>query len=144
MIRRFGEPIRKNIKYRPRPGAYAVLRRDGELLITFQSVPAPEFQLPGGGIDVGESPLQALHREVREETGWVIQVERRLGAFQRYCFMPDYDMWARKICHVYLCRPIREKWQIEEPHHSVLWVPVSEAAKILGNAGDRHFVEGLD
>jgi len=143
VIRRFGEPIRRNITYQPRPGAYGILRRGRELLITFQSLPEPEFQLPGGGIDAGESPLQALHREVREETGWAIQVERRLGAFQRYCFMPDYDMWARKVCHIYLCTAIRKKWQIEEPHHSALWVTMREAANILGNEGDRHFVNGL-
>ena len=40
------------------------LPRGGDLLLTHQSRPLPEFQLPGGGIDPGETPLQALRREV--------------------------------------------------------------------------------
>ena len=56
-------------KYTWRRGAYAILHKDGELLLTFQSDPNPEFQIPGGGIDPGETPIQALHREVFEETG---------------------------------------------------------------------------
>ncbi len=143
MIRRFDEPIKTGVRYRPRPGAYGILRRGSDVLITFQAAPEPEFQLPGGGIDPGESAIIALHREVREETGWSIRIDRRLGAFQRYTYMPDYNIWARKICHIYLCRPIRPKWEISEPHHSAVWLPLDEAAGILGNAGDRHFMRQL-
>ena len=76
-IRRYGEPVRADMRYRQRPGAYAVLIRDREVLLTFQEEPAPEFQLPGGGIDPGESPARALRREVFEETGWRIAPPRR-------------------------------------------------------------------
>jgi len=143
MIRRFDEPIRAGIKYTTRPGAYGILRRGNEVLITFQSSPKPEFQLPGGGIDPGETAIVALHREAREETGWAIRVERRLGAFQRYTYMPDYDLWARKVCHIYLCRPTRPRWKISEAHHSAHWVHIDEAAEILANGGDRFFVTRL-
>ncbi|MFF5342243.1 NUDIX domain-containing protein [Streptomyces althioticus] len=34
--------------------------------------------LPGGGMDPGESPLEAAEREVREETGWSGLVIERL------------------------------------------------------------------
>jgi 8-oxo-dGTP pyrophosphatase MutT (NUDIX family) len=83
MIRRFGEPAVAGQKYRIRPGAYAVLVLGGDVLLTYQQDPEPEFQLPGGGIDPGESPIRALHREVFEETGWSIAaVPRRIGAFR--------------------------------------------------------------
>ncbi len=143
MIRRFDEPIRPGIRYRPRPGAYGILRRGNRLLITFQTLPAPEFQLPGGGVDAGESPQAALHREVREETGWVVQIERRMGAFQRYTLNQDNQKWIRKVCQIYLCRPIRQRWPIAEPHHANLWVRPDEAVTLLTNAGDRHFVRRL-
>ncbi|MBK1636135.1 NUDIX hydrolase [Rhodovulum adriaticum] len=140
MIRRFGEPVRADQRYRLRPGAYAVLARGTDLLVTHQAEPVPEFQLPGGGIDPGESPLQALHREVYEETGWHIAAPRRLGAFRRFTYMPEYDLWAEKLCVIYLARPVRPYGPPLEPGHTALWMPGEEAAHRLGNSGDRHFV----
>jgi ADP-ribose pyrophosphatase YjhB (NUDIX family) len=59
-----------------RVAAYALAVRDGaagrELLLTRNSVRGPHpgwWTLPGGGIDHGEDPRDALVREVREETG---------------------------------------------------------------------------
>ena len=139
MIRRFGESVRLGQKYRVRHGVYAVLIRDGDVLITHQSEPQPEFQLPGGGIDPGESPIRALHREVYEETGWSIAGPRRLGAFRRFTYMSEYDKWAEKLCTIYLARPVRRLGPPSEAGHLALWVPASQAAAILDNAGDQHF-----
>lgn len=141
MIRRFGEAVRPGQKYRPRHGAYAVLRLGGDVLVTHQMAPVPEFQLPGGGIDPGESPLRALHREVFEETGWGISVSRRIGAFRRFTYMPEYDRWAEKLCSIYLARPVRRLSDPTEPGHTAIWMPADEAARRLGNAGDRHFLQ---
>lgn len=141
MIRRFGEPVVTGQKYRMRPGVYAVLRLDGDVLLTHQEEPDPEFQLPGGGIDPGESPLRALHREVYEETGWSVAAPRRIGAFRRFAYMPEYDRWAEKICHVYIARPVRRLGPPKEPGHTAIWVPVRDAAAIVGNDGDRHFLK---
>ena len=141
MIRRFGETAEAGRRYVPRPGVYAVIAQGNSLLLTHQSEPTPEFQLPGGGIDAGESPLAALHREVFEETGWRIAPQRRLGAFRRFTYMPEYDIWAEKLCHIYLARPVRPLGPPSEPGHSALWMAAGEAATRLGNSGDRHFVQ---
>ncbi len=85
MIRRFGSPPLTGVKYRIRPGAYAVLVRDRKVLLTFQETPKPEFQIPGGGIDLGEHVIPALRRGIIEETGWTIGAARRMGAFKRFC-----------------------------------------------------------
>ncbi len=140
MIRRFGEPVVAGQSYRLRAGAYAVLALDGDVLLTYQEAPEPEFQLPGGGIDPGESPLRALHREVYEETGWLIAAPSRIGAFRRFAYMPDYDLWAEKLCHIYLARPTRRLGPPPEVGHSAVWVPMADAVRVLGNAGDRHFL----
>ncbi|MBC7132249.1 MAG: NUDIX hydrolase [Roseovarius sp.] len=140
MIRRFGVPPQRDIRYRLRPGAYAILMRAGRILVTHQAAPVPEYQLPGGGIDPGETPLQALHREVREETGWRIAAPRRLGAFRRFVFMPEYDLWAEKLCTLYRAWPARRLGEPTEPGHRALWLSPRDAAALLGNAGDRHFV----
>lgn len=140
MIRRFGEPPVRGQKYGLRHGVYAILLRRGRVLLTHQAEPDDEFQLPGGGIDPGESPLRALHREVWEETGWTIAAPRRLGAFRRFVYMPDYDRWAEKLCTIYLARPVRRRGPPAEAGHTAVWSTPATAARMLGNAGDRHFM----
>lgn len=139
-MRRFGEAIVRGQAYRPRPGAYAVLMREGRVLITHQSEPRPEFQLPGGGIDPGEGALQALHREVFEETGWSIGAARRLGAYRRFTYMPEYDRWAEKICTVFLARPVLRRGPPSEPGHRAVWMAPEAALDRLATEGDRHFL----
>lgn len=143
MTRRFGEPPQAGIRYRLRPGVYAILPRGGRLLVTHQATPLPELQLPGGGVDPGESPLHALYREVREETGWLIARPRRIGAFRRFTYMPDYDLWAEKLCVIYRAAPVRPLGPPSEPGHRALWISPARAARDLGNAGDRHFVSRI-
>lgn len=131
--------MKPGIAYRHRPGVYALLPRGGRLLVTFQQNPEPEFQLPGGGVDAGESPLPALHREVFEETGWHIARPRRIGAYRRFTFMPDYDKWAEKLCHIYVARPVRRHDAPTEPGHSARWLPFSAALAHLTNDAERAF-----
>jgi len=61
------EPFR-----RQRVAAYALVRRGDRVLLTrisARGAHAGEWTLPGGGIDHGESPRDAVAREVEEETG---------------------------------------------------------------------------
>lgn len=144
MIKRVGQPPKANQSYRIRAGAYAILPLKGRFLMTAQTAPEFDVQLPGGGIDPGESPLRALHREVLEEIGWRIARPRRLGAFRRFVYMPDYDMWAEKLCHVYVAHPVRQITDPVEPHHATLVLSASEAIAVLGNDGDRMFLSRYD
>lgn len=137
MIKRYGKAPQSGRAYVRRPGVYAVLLDRGALLLTHQAVPVPEFQLPGGGIDRGEHPIAALHREVMEETGYHITGLRRLGAFRRFTFMPDYDIWAEKICTVYVARPTMRIGPPTEAGHQAIWMDPIEALPLLGNDGDR-------
>lgn len=55
-----------------RLGAYAVVVHEGRLLVTRISprgYPVGRWTLPGGGVDHGESPYDAVRRELHEETG---------------------------------------------------------------------------
>jgi 8-oxo-dGTP diphosphatase len=54
--------------------------------------------------------------------------------------MPEYDLWAEKLCHIYLARPVRPHSVPSEPGHTAIWTPASVACEILGNDGDRMFV----
>lgn len=137
MNRRFGEAVRPGQKYRRRPGIYAVCLDGDALLTTYQESPLPEYQLPGGGIDPGEQPIAALHREVFEETGWRVEIRRRIGAYRRFTYMPEYDLWAEKLCTVYLARPALRLGAPTEPGHTAIWTSVDEGLGLLDNEGDR-------
>lgn len=139
-MRRFGQPPQAGRRYQRRPGVYGVLERDGAVLLTHQAAPRSEFQLPGGGIDPGETPSEALGREVLEETGWRIAGARRLGVYRRFTFMPEYDIWAEKICILYTARPVTCLGAPAEPDHSALWMAPHLAVDALENDGDRHYL----
>lgn len=53
--------------------------RTAVLLILRRDVPV--WVLPGGGIDPGESPENAAIREILEETGLTVKVERLVGHY---------------------------------------------------------------
>jgi 8-oxo-dGTP diphosphatase len=62
---------------RQRVAAYAVIVRGGEILLARIAPaisPGEQWTLPGGGIDFGEHPDDAVVREVHEETGLDCQV----------------------------------------------------------------------
>jgi len=136
-MRRYGEAVKAQQRYRRRPGVYAVLLRGGDLLATHQAEPVPEYQLPGGGIDTGEQPIAALHREVFEETGWSIGAPRYLGAFRRFTYMPDYDLWAEKVCRIFVARPILQQGPPREAGHRAVWMRAEDGLTLLANPGDR-------
>jgi len=143
MIPRFGPAPLRARRYTLRPGAYALLPLGDRVLITRQLGDEDEFQLPGGGVDPGECPLRALHREVYEETGYRIAAPRRLGAFRRFVYMPEYELWAEKLCHIYMARPTLRVGQPLEPLHEVHWLPRAEVPELLGNSGDRAFAQAV-
>ena len=68
---------------------------------------------------------------------------RRLGAFQRYAYMPEYDLWARKVCHVYLARPALRVGAPAEKGHAAYWMPLETAVSLVANDGDRRFLAAV-
>lgn len=70
--------------FESRVSAYAWIQRDDMVLLTlWEGAPArgvsPRWGLPGGGIEWGEQPDEALVREVFEETGYHIAPGEILG-----------------------------------------------------------------
>ena len=119
-----------------------VVRGTTEVLLIQRAQPPNQGQwtLPGGGQDLGETVFETAVREVYEETGWTITGAVRLGAFRRFAYLPEYDLWAEKLCTIYLARPVRQLSLPPEPGHSAVWMDPGAAIPLLGNDGDRHFM----
>lgn len=67
-----------------RVAAYAVIERRGKILLThWRRGHLHGWTLPGGGIEGGEDPKDAVVREVLEETGLNAKVGRLLGVDSR-------------------------------------------------------------
>jgi 8-oxo-dGTP diphosphatase len=69
------------VRTKLRVAAYAIcVREDHVLLARLRARDgAPEWTLPGGGMEHGEDPYDAVIREVEEETGYRIEVTGLLG-----------------------------------------------------------------
>ncbi len=63
---------------------FPIFREDRILTITKDFYPKGVYRLPSGGIHMGERIKEALHREVREETGLEIVSARFLGIITYY------------------------------------------------------------
>ncbi len=68
-----------------RPAVSAVVIKDNKILLSKQW---GKYDLPGGGVDVGEKLEDALKREVYEETGIKIKIKRLIACKDAFFKMP--------------------------------------------------------
>ena len=87
-----GKEYRKNV-------ALILERKSGKVLICQRSDCEESWQFPQGGVDEGEGPIEALHREVREEIGLSSKlykiIEQREG--YRYDFDRRHAKWKHYL-----------------------------------------------
>src|SRR5579884_3713337 len=112
------EPLRATTFSRPAPFPVAdgaVIDDDGRILL-IQRADNSLWALPGGGLDVGETPAQGVVREVLEETGVTCEPLALVGIHDsRLCGTRS----RHHLYHVlFLCRPLTHIAPIQPPSHA--------------------------
>ncbi|SDS58302.1 ADP-ribose pyrophosphatase YjhB, NUDIX family [Nocardioides scoriae] len=108
--------------------------RDGELLLS-RLAPylseSPRWTLPGGGIDFGEHPRDAVVREVHEETGLDVTVsdEAWIDSARRHATVSDTDMHSVRIVYEGWVAPDAPEPRVVEVDGSTVdaaWHPLAD------------------
>ena len=122
---------------RQRVAAYAVILRDGEILLSRlapQVTPEELWTLPGGGLDHGEDPRDAVVREIFEETGLDAEVGETARVYSAH--LPAVWREGRRV-DAHALRIVYDGWvPIDAPEPSVVevggstmeaaWKPVAD------------------
>jgi 8-oxo-dGTP pyrophosphatase MutT (NUDIX family) len=77
-VRRLREKVGNDLLFMP--SVAALIRDDDGRILLVQHVEG-RWQLPGGAVDPGEGPAEAMQRECREEAGIDVEPIRIAGAF---------------------------------------------------------------
>ena len=121
----FGE-FNTDLVYVERPCAYAVIHNEsGEIAVVRTH---KGFFLPGGGIHSGETPEQALVREILEETGYTSVILGSIGMAAQYTYAKKKRIHYRKIGHFFAAR-FTAKVAAPEIDHELFWHPAEDAEK---------------
>lgn len=107
----------------------AIIHKDGKIFATQRGYGAYKdyWEFPGGKIEAGETPEQALIREIKEELATTIQIERFLTTVE-YDY-PEFhlsmDCFICSILHgqLELCEHKSASWLSMDHLHDVNWLP---------------------
>lgn len=94
------------------------------------------YTLPGGGIEPGETPEQAVLREAAEETGWQCKICGKLGQIVENRGALDYTQISHWFVLERMALAASEQMtqaEIDEGTHCE-WHPMEDAVRLIGEA----------
>ena len=106
---------------RKRIEVVAAVIRDGNRILATQRGYGPVkdmWEFPGGKMESGETEEIALVREIKEEMGAMVSVDRHIKTVE-YDY-PDFHL----VLHCYLCRVVSGDLILKE-HEAAKWLDVS-------------------
>jgi len=122
-MKEFGEKI-KGVEYFVRPGSYGICLKD-ECVGVIKSSVFDKYFLIGGGIEKGETEIEALRREAIEEIGFEIEILEKIGAATDY-FYAEFDRkYIAKECNFHRIE-LAEKIETTTAVSRLVWITKDE------------------
>lgn len=116
----------------------AIIRKGGKIFATQRGYGDWKdwWEFPGGKMEVGETPEEALRREIREELSTEIGVDEFLCTVEY-----DYPSF-HLMMHCYLCSLISEAMHLNE-HEDARWLAKEELNEVKWLPADIQVIEKL-
>ncbi|MGE3148574.1 MAG: NUDIX hydrolase [Pseudorhodoplanes sp.] len=109
----------------------AVIRDGRVLLVRRASAPMEGlFTLPGGGVETGETLLEAAVREVREETGMVTSMPAFVGYREVILRDPEGRVSAHYVIMATAARWLAGEFELNEELVEGRWVALEELERL--------------
>lgn len=116
----------------------AIIRKDKRIFVAERGYGefAGQYELPGGKVETGETPEQAIVREIKEELATDIQVDRYVTTVEY-----DYPTFHLSM-RCYLCHVLAGHLTLLE-HTEAAWVDGKELVNVNWLPADRELVGEL-
>ena len=107
------------------PAIKGIILKDDKVLILKRSMNEDHAQnlwdIPGGKVDFGESPIECLRREIREESNLEVEIIRPLRIWSFF-----KNSQTQIIGITMLCKYNSGKVKLSEEHTSFKWIKPEE------------------
>jgi 8-oxo-dGTP diphosphatase len=115
--------------YKERPSVYGICSRsDDKIAIVRIGAHHPfVYDLPGGGVESGESDAEAVIREFDEETGLTVWPSRQLGRAGQFWVCEEGP--HNSLCTFFEVELTSTDGEPSEPDHKLMWVQIDEAMR---------------
>jgi len=118
----------------------AILERERRILICRRRPEqrhALQWEFPGGKVEAGETPAQALARELQEELGIADAAGRQVASY-------DYTYAGKQPITLFFFRVDSYRGEPQNLiFHEMRWEPAAGLAEFDFVEGDRQFLRGL-
>ena len=129
------------VDYIDRPGVYAVIENNDRQIAVIKT--SNGYFLPGGGIDIGESDIEALRREVVEETGYQISILREIGAAVEYIDVEGEEKHYQIRSRFYRVQLRSKVRNGVEKDHRLVWLLPEDVMKLLKRQGQVWIIQSM-